>query len=271
MMKLSDVLRPECVAVGLKVADKDQALREVAHLAKKCSILEPVATETLINGLEDREDMGSTGFGNGIAIPHCRLEGITDFVVGAMTIPSGVDFDAADGKVVRIMAFIVGPKGETTDHLRILSGLSLSLSTPGVRERIVAAQTPREMLECLIPGASHDIDLKRRADMRLFCVIVQDKPLFERILGALESLASASITVIDGNNAGEYLAKVPIFAGLFGNGYAGFNRLIMAVVGKEMTNEAIRRIESVAGQLDHCKNVLVIVQDVFYAAGTLEI
>ena len=270
-MKLSEVLRPECIAAGLEVADKEGALREVAQLAKRCSLLETVDAETLVKGLKDRENLGSTGFGNGIAIPHCRLEGVPDFVVGAMTVPSGVGFDASDGQDIRIIAFIVGPSGEAAPHLRILSALSLALSAPGVRERMIAARTPQDLLECLVPGASEDIDLKRYAKKRLFYVVVQEESLFERILGAFESLDSASITVLDGNNAGEYLAKVPLFAGLFSNGYAGFNRLIMAVVGKEMTNEAVRRIESVTGHLEHCENVLVTVQDVFYAAGTLEI
>ncbi len=270
-MKLSDVLRPECIVTGLEVTDKEEALREVAQLARKCSILEAIDAETLVKALKDRESLGSTGFGNGIAIPHCRLETVPDFVVGAMTVPSGVGFDAADGQDVRIIAFIIGPAAETTDHLRILSALSLSLGDAGAQQRIVAARTPQDLLECLVPAAREDDELKRHGNKRLFHVVVQDEALFEQILRTFESLASASITVLDGSNAGEYLAKVPLFAGLFSNGYAGFNRLIVAVVGKEMTNEAVRRIESVTGQLDQCDNVLVTIQDVFYAAGTLEI
>jgi len=256
---------------GVAPANKQEALFEVARTVKRCSVLESIDVATIVRGLEEREKLGSTGFGNGIAIPHCRLPEVPDFVVGLITVPSGVDFDAADGRDVRIIAFIVAPSAETTEHLHILSALSLALDSPGASERILAAGTPDALFQSLVEEAKEDTDLSGHADMRVFYIVVQDEKLFRGILGALESFDSAFLTVIDGKNAGEYLMKVPLFAGLFADDGVIFNRVILAVVAREMTNEAVRRIESVTGRLDRCKNVLLAVQDVFYTAGALEI
>ncbi|MFH1422003.1 MAG: PTS sugar transporter subunit IIA [Planctomycetota bacterium] len=270
-MKLSEVLRSECVVPGLALANKEEVLKEVVRIAKKCSVLESVDTENILKGLKERENLGSTGFGSGIAIPHCRLEEVPDFVVGVITVPEGVDFGAVDNQKVRLIAFIIGPSAETTEHLRILSALSLSFGVSGVVQKIVSAQTSEDMIESLIYGTKEDIDLKGHTNKRMFHVVVQDETLFSRILGAFESLDSASVTVLEGKNAGEYLMAVPLFASLFTDNYSTFNRIILAVVGREMTNEAIRRIESITGHLDRCKNVIVAVQDIFYAAGSIEI
>ncbi len=271
MIRLSDILRSECIATGIALADKDAALREVVRLAGQCSLLENVASDRLLEALRKREKLGSTGFGNGLAIPHCRLPEVSDFVVGAISVPDGVDFDAADGQQVRMIAFILGPESETAEHLRALSALSLSLKEEGQFKKIIASSSAEEMYQCMIQGAREDLDLKGHTNKRLIHVVVQDEGFITGILGAFESLDSASVIVFDGRNTGEYLAKVPLFAGLFNDDHIGYNKIVMATIDRGMTNEAIRRIESVTGHLDQCTNVMVVIQDLFYAAGSLQV
>ena len=95
-MKLADVLLKECIAVNAQLSDKAEALRQVAGLAKKSSILDNVSEQEILVGLQARESLGSTGVGKGIAIPHCRLKTVKDFVVGIATVPAGIDFDSLD-------------------------------------------------------------------------------------------------------------------------------------------------------------------------------
>ena len=73
-MKLVDVLRKECVVVGAKLNDKAATLREIARVAKLSPIIKDVNEEEILRGLQERESLGSTGFGKGIAIPHCRAD-----------------------------------------------------------------------------------------------------------------------------------------------------------------------------------------------------
>ncbi len=270
-MRLSHTLRTECVAAEIEFGDKEAALRGIARLAKKCSVVEQVSEDAILKGLRDREALGSTAFGGGVAIPHCRLRDVPDFVVGVATVPKGVDFDAADGKKVNVLVFMVGPSRETTEHLRILSAISLALNAPGALEELLAAGTPEELLESFLRHSREDIDLQGHTNRRLIHIFMQEEEMFQKLLSALESVESVLLNVIEGKNSGEYLAKMPLFAGIFGEGHLTFSRIIVVIVDKAMTNETIRIIESVTGHLDDCHRALVTVQDVFYAAGALEV
>ena len=88
-MDLFKVLQRECIAVRSAARDKAGILDEIARPAKASPLLEAVTAEAIRDGLADREDLGSTGFGSGIAIPHCRMPSIQEFVVGLVTAPDG--------------------------------------------------------------------------------------------------------------------------------------------------------------------------------------
>lgn len=253
------------------MADRDDALRQAARLARRCPLLEGVSEERIVEGLRRREALGSTGFGNGVAIPHCRLAEASDFVVGAISIPDGVEFGALDGEKVRLIAFIVGPESETADHLRALSALSLLIGGEDRVRKIAASDTTESLYETLLEENRRDPDLRGHADRRLFQVFVQDESLVAGLVSAFESLEGASVAVFDAAGAGTYLARMPMFTGLFSDDQRQHCRVVVSVVGRDMTNEAVRRIEAVTGHLDERTDLLVAVQDLFYSAGSLRI
>jgi len=105
-MNLIEALRRECVLAGAAPADKQAALAAIARLAKQSDRLDTVEEGRIRQALAEREALSTTGFGYGIAIPHCRLEEVSDFVVGLLSVPEGVEFDAMDGAPVKIVVFI---------------------------------------------------------------------------------------------------------------------------------------------------------------------
>jgi len=270
-MNLSTAIEPEYVSVNAAVASKAELLRRIAERAKQSPVLAQVDRESIYDALRDREKIGSTGFGDGIAIPHCRFAEITDFVVGFLTLEKGIDFDSVDGKPVQIVAFIVGPESETTRHLKLLSSLSIALSSAPTRAEILSATTPAALIGAVGKGAGGGVPPKQQGERRLFQLVVQDESVFERLLEVFEGIDDASVTVIESRNSGSYLARLPLFASLLSDVSAGFNRVIVATVGRAISNEAVRRIESVTGPLDERGDVLVVVQDVHYAAGSLSV
>lgn len=270
-MNLSEAIRPEFVGVNEKIGSKTDALRRIAELAKKSTVLADVKLETIYDELQNREQIGSTGFGDGIAIPHCRLEGITDFVVGLVTVEDGINFDAADGKPVRIVAFIVGPESETTRHLKLLSSLSIALSSEPTRSAILAAATPEALIQAIGQGSLASAVPEQQGERRLFHIVVQDQSIFEQLLEVFEGIDGASVTVIESRNSGSYLARLPLFASLLSDAPGAFNRIIVATVGRAISNEAVRRIETIAGPLDDRNDILVVVQEIHYSAGGLSI
>ena len=149
-MKLSQAVQKECLSPRWQCADKNELLREASRLAKECEALRDFPEERILEGFKDREATSSTGIGEGIALPHCRIPGVPRFVVGLITLDPPIDFDAIDDKKVNIVAFIVGPDTNTIDHPRILSGLSLVFTSEENRKNILSASTPQELLDAMV-------------------------------------------------------------------------------------------------------------------------
>ncbi len=268
-MKLIDVLRKECVVAGAQLSDKAEALGEIVQVAKKSPILKEVSEQEILVGLEEREKLGSTGFGKGIAIPHCRLKSVTDFVVGLITIPSGVDFEALDAEKVNLIIFIIAPEAESNKHLKLLSAISQTLLIPGAVEEILAERIPEALCESFLRHTHAEIDTKKQTTKCFFNVFVQDENVFRDILEKLTGIETSSLVVANTENVGAYLARVPLFADFWRDKRRSFSKVIVAVVDKGLANETIRRIESVTGNLNECTGVMVTVQDIPYAAGSL--
>ncbi len=268
-MKLADVLHKECIAVNTQLSDKAEALREVAGLAKKSSILDNLSEQQILVGLQGRESLGSTGVGKGIAIPHCRLKDVKDFVVGIVTVPSGVDFDALDTGKVRLIVFIIAPEVVSNQHVRLLSVISQRLLAPKALEQILEEPTPDGVYESFLRGRDVEIDDRPRAAKSLIHVFIQSEDIFRDVLQILTGIESSSLVVVGAENAGVYLSKLPLFASFWSDEPSNFGRIIIAVVDKNLTNEALRRIESVAGDLGKGTGVMATVQEVNYVAGSL--
>jgi len=269
MMKLVDVLREECIVVGAVLDDKDSAMREIVRSARKSPVLKDVPDHEILDGLKEREAVGSTGFGNGIAIPHCRVTSATDFVVGLITVPAGVEFEALDDRKVNLIVFIVAPERATNEHIRLLSSVSQALLVPGAVDEMLAESTTEAVRESFLRHTRADIDTKDRTTKNLIHMFVQDEDIFRELIQAMTVTESSSIVVIDAENTGVYLAKIPLFAGLWRDKPRTFSRIIVAVVEKTLTNETLRRIESITGDLDERTGVMVTIQETAYTTGSL--
>ncbi len=268
-MYLPDVLRSECIRPGFALATKAAALREVAKLAKASFILNDISEEVVLQGLLGREELGSTGFGDGIAIPHCRLEGVKEFVVGFLTVPNGVDFDALDEEKSTILVFIIAPADESKEHVRVLSAVSQVLNIPGVVDELVAATTVEAARESFVRHVKDDVETKGHDSRNQLTLFIQEEDLFQPLLNVFASINTCSFVVVESQNATSYFASVPLFAGFWSDSHVGFSRIIVGAIEKGMTNEIIRQIERVTGCLDERDDVMLLVQNVFYASGAL--
>jgi len=263
------VVRRECVSSGVRAADKAAIIREIAQLAAASPHLAGTVADDIERGLLDREEVGSTGFGKGIAIPHCRLESVKQFVVGVVSVPDGVEFDAMDGGDVKLLVFIIGPALESSEHIRILSMISRVLSSEEARDELLSARADEALYESFVRHLADEPRVESGEKKSLFHVFVQDEELFRELLEVLGATEPRFTAVIEAENAGAYLAKVPLFAGLWGNNPSSFSRIIVSLVRKRMSNELVRRIEVVTGPLSKCDRVMVTVQDVFFSGGSL--
>lgn len=100
--------------------------------------------------LHDREDVTSTGIGNGIAVPHARMTCIQDFVLALAIIPAGVDFAARDQALVRVVVMIAAPEDERSRYLQVLAAVAARLGQPARREALAAAGDAKTAMDLFL-------------------------------------------------------------------------------------------------------------------------
>jgi hypothetical protein len=140
---------------------------------------------------------------------------------------------------------------------------------PGAVKEILAEETPEEIYESFLRHTYAEIDSRKQTTKVMLNVFVQNEDTFREILEKLAGIEAGSVVVTNAENAGAYLGKLPLFASFWRDESSEFCKIITAVLDKGLTNEAIRRVESVTGDLNEKSGVMVTVQDVAYAAGWL--
>jgi PTS system nitrogen regulatory IIA component len=269
-MKLIDLMRKECIVANAKPENKKDALKMVVASAKKNPILKDISQDSLFEALLERERLGSTGFGLAVAIPHCRISSITDFVVGIITVPSGVGFEALDGKDVKLIVYIIAPQEQTNRHIRLLSAVSQTLLIPGVVEEILAQKNEQTILESFLRYTQADIKTEGQTEKSILHILIQEESIFRDIISILASIEPTSLVVINAETAASYLSKMPLFAAFWNHSSRTEAKIIITLVESGLTNEIIRRIESITGNLNERTGIMINVQNVSYSVGSLQ-
>jgi nitrogen PTS system EIIA component len=133
MIDIADVISPEGVLFDLKSASKRQVLQE---LADRAAALTHIDAERLLEALMERERLGTTGVGDGIAIPHAKVAGL-DRVVGLFArLDRPVDFDALDDRPVDLVFLLLAPEGTGAEHLKALARVARCLRDAGLCSRL---------------------------------------------------------------------------------------------------------------------------------------
>lgn len=152
-MRLSEILSPGRILVdpgGSVVRGKVDALHHLADLLSPAIGVERSLVEAL---LAEREQLQSTGIGDGVAIPHTAVEEAESQAAALILCPQGIEFESIDGQPATIVFGVVGPKRATGEHLRTLARISRLLRDPATRARLVSAPTPEAAYDLI---SQHD-------------------------------------------------------------------------------------------------------------------
>ena len=148
-MPTTDLVSPNAIIPALKVNGKKQALQEIAA---KAAALTGQSERAILEILLQREKLGSTGVGNGVAIPHGKLPKLGNVFGLFARLERPVDFEALDGQPVDLVFLLLAPEGAGADHLKALARVSRFFRRADMRERLRAARGADE-LYALISGA----------------------------------------------------------------------------------------------------------------------
>ena len=146
-MKITELLKPESIALGVKASSKDEIIDCLTGLMEQGGRLNDRAGYK--EGILAREALGSTAIGEGIAIPHAKVAAVKEPGLAAVTVPEGVDYEAFDGSLANLIFMIAAPDGEADTHLEALSKLSTLLMNPGFKDALIAAKTKEEFLQII--------------------------------------------------------------------------------------------------------------------------
>lgn len=146
-MKITDLLSKESVLLNVDVNDKEACLVKLVDLMDASGKISD--KKSYLDAVHEREKEGTTGVGNGIAIPHGRCSGVKEPGLAAMTIPSGVEYEALDFKPVDLAFLIAAPEGSGSMHLEILSKLATMLMDENFVANLKKAKTVEEFLKVI--------------------------------------------------------------------------------------------------------------------------
>ncbi len=269
-MNILDVLKLECCEPDLHSKDKDEALKKIAELMKRSSVFNGLDSDKIYTSLKEREDMGSTGFGRGIAIPHCQMDEIDKFVIGIAICKKGVSYDAIDKKKVKIFIIIIGPTTNRNGHLSLLAKVSHTLKEPDVPELLQKANTKITLYEEFLRNTdSEGLKVSKKKREKLMIVIVKDEEIMQDVTEVFIEYGVQESTIIETQQMENLLSKVPLFLGFFNftGGKSPYSKIILLKISKEYINPIIKGLEDIFGDLDSFSGLSVMVLDLFFAKG----
>ncbi len=152
-MSLSDLLSKEALLFSVKVGSKKQLLQE---LSDKASEISGISSRQIFETLLQRERLGSTAVGNGVAIPHGKLERLETIVGIFARLEHPVEFDAPDEQPVDLVFLLLAPEGAGADHLKALSRIARVLRNEETAQQLRDAEDPQALFGVLTENSARD-------------------------------------------------------------------------------------------------------------------
>lgn len=148
MIRLENILTPGRSLVNVPGGSKKRVLEQIAKVIGQD--LPELDTQSIFESFVAREKLGSTGFGNGIAIPHCRMAGCETPLSAVLRLDAPVDFDAIDGAPVDLLFVLLVPEAATDEHLELLRQIASMLDQEEVRNRLRNVTTDQELYQAVV-------------------------------------------------------------------------------------------------------------------------
>jgi fructose-specific phosphotransferase system IIA component len=146
-MQILDFLSVDSIKLSLESKNKKDAIKELVEVLFKSGKVKD--RKKMIQTLMEREELGSTGIGQGIAIPHGKSDTVSDLAAAFGVSADGVSFDSLDGEPVNIFFLLVAPEGAAGAHLKALARISSLLKDKYFRKSLLSAQSPEEVIKII--------------------------------------------------------------------------------------------------------------------------
>lgn len=157
-MKLLEFLIPEAITVDLKATDKEGVIREIVGRLRDTGALSPNDCESVIKAILSREELGSTGIGRGVAVPHTRHPSVDKLVACMATSKKGVDFASLDDQPAYVFFLLISPPNQPGPHLRALDNAARYMRDDNFVDALRAANSAENVIALI-----REMDAKHNA------------------------------------------------------------------------------------------------------------
>jgi mannitol/fructose-specific phosphotransferase system IIA component (Ntr-type) len=148
-MKFADFICFEAIRADLAAVDKEGAIREIVKSLQDAGKIDPAESESIVKAIMKREELGSTGIGRGVAVPHTKHPSV-DHLMGTVAVSrQGVDFTSLDGETVNLFFLLISPPDRPGDHLRALENISRQLRDDTFCRFLKQAKSPADIKQLL--------------------------------------------------------------------------------------------------------------------------
>ncbi len=147
LMKLTDILDESSIVAELHTSTKTETLDVLVEAMAESH--PEVDKDEILNILLEREELGSTGIGDGIAIPHAKSPDLPKIISGFGLSKSGIDFDSLDGKPAHLFFLLVAPVNSPGDHLKVLARISRMLKNAEFRNKLLQANSQQDIYQII--------------------------------------------------------------------------------------------------------------------------
>jgi len=271
-MATSTELLPELCEPNIQARNKTDLIKEAASILRRHEALQNFSEEQLINSLQERESLGTTGFGDGVAIPHCRLPGLDKFILGIGISRRGVHFDALDGRPVNVFCFLAGPEEDPNKYVKVLAEISVVLRNKNARKELAQAQTETAIYESYRRFSEPEEASEKKVNQKLLMLVLQEEDLVTDVMQIFLEMGVRGASVIESRGMGQVLTSVPLFASFmnFLGSEEEFHRTIFAIIPDTQVQPLIRAIEDRTGDLDRHSGAMAMTMDISMIKGSME-
>lgn len=156
-MKLCDFVVPEAIVPDIGTTTKEGAIRAMVAALRAAGSIPAAEEESIVAAILKREELGSTGIGRGVAVPHTKHPSVEKLIASVALAPAGVDFASLDDEDVYIMFLLISPPDRHGDHLRGLENISRHLRNDNFCKFLRQSKTREDVLELLREADNNEI------------------------------------------------------------------------------------------------------------------
>ncbi|MGM0597901.1 MAG: PTS sugar transporter subunit IIA [Myxococcota bacterium] len=272
-MQLYKILDKNCCQTKLSIKTKTEALKKISVQAKKSEILSDLSEDFIFNQLNEREKQGSTGFGNGIALPHARLKELEQFLFFIITVPGGVKFEASDKKKVKLFFVVFGPADQPEEYLKILAEISRTISSKKLFNSLIKSSSSEALYETFLKETrfmENKGDKKEKLKL-LFLVLYIDDLIYD-ILEFFIQEDIEGATILESTGMGQYVSAIPLFAGFlnFMSEKKNHSKTIIATIPESKLQTITAGIEKITGDLNEKQGAMIFTVDISHYKGSMK-